>query len=73
MLFTIFAYLQLSTLSFNQITSLLPSTYDYVIPTINTNITFLSLLNRMPTCVLDVAEQIHYTLTVHARINQLAA
>ena len=70
--FTIIASFQPSILSFNQITSLLPSTYDYVIPKINTKITHMFLLARTPTHVLDDAGDIQLILTVYGRIKQPA-
>ena len=71
--FTVISYLQLPILSFKNITSLLTLTYDYVIPTINTNITHMFLLACTPTHIIDGIEHIQHTLTVYNRINHLAA
>ena len=54
--FTVNASLQLSILSYNQITSLLPSTYVYIIPTINTKLTRLFLIACMLIRVLEDEE-----------------
>ena len=56
--FTVVASLQISILSFNQITNLRLLTYNYIIPKINTNPTHIFLLASTSTCVLDNSEQI---------------
>ena len=71
--FTVIDYLQLSILFFNQITSLPPSTYNYVIPTINTKLTHLLLLAPTPTRVLENEEHIQYILPVQGLIKYMAA
>ena len=68
-LFTVAASLQLSILSLNQIMILLPSMYNFVIPTINTNITYMFLLTCTPTRTLNDVKQIQQTLTMYICIN----
>ena len=47
--------------------------YNYVIPKINTKITYLFLLDCTPTFFLNDAEHIQHTLTVYGCIKQPAA